>query len=276
MKYLFLIISLLLISCTAKVKSTGEENTVDSIQVENVMNFIEVENALKILTQGEKSIGYDMSECNLLLSDSLQGDYLLPLEKSYRDIEDLMNHFDKKLGYRLNITVSELQIPILKHKNKVFVRGDFSDEFVAGSYAYILELIEPAKLMVKLVYKSLDNLANPPLLFPITEEDSTAIKIPEFYDDLGKFMQQRIHYPESAKKDSIRGSVLVDFWVETDLTTAGFEIVQSIRGDIDKAVREDFDKEALRVARQIPLKSPAFQYGKPIRYKVTIPICFRL
>jgi len=253
-----------------KVKFTEEKNVVDSIEVENAMNFIEVENAMKILTQGEKLIGYDMSECILLLSDSLRGNFIFSLEKPCQNIKDLMNNLDKKLIERLNINMSDVQNPILKHKNKVLVKGDCSDGIVSGNYAYILELLESEKLMVELIYKTLDNPVLPPPQ-TITKEDSAEITIPEFDNDLGKFIQQNINYPESAKKGSIRGAVVVAFWVETDLTTSGYEIVKSIREDI----REDFDKEALRVAKLIPFKNPAFQYGKPIRYKVTIPINFK-
>jgi len=259
-----------------KVKSTVEESTVYSTEVENVMNFIEVENAIKILTQGEKSIDYDMSECNILLSDSLRGYIILDLEKSYQNIEDLMNNPDIKLrGYR-RFNMYDIQIPILKYENKVLVKGFYSDEFYSADYAYILELVEPKKLRVEIVYETHASLTRT-LPQPIIKEDSTEITtIPEFYDDLGKFIQQRINYPESAKKDSIRGSVVVAFWVETDLTTSGYEIIKSIREDVSKEVREDFDNEALRVAKLIPFKNPAFQYGEPIRYKVTIPINFKL
>ena len=255
-----------------KVKIIEEEKSMDYIEKENTMNFIEAENAMKILTQGETSIDYDMSECNLLLSDSLQGDFILDLEKPYQNIEDLINNPDKSLRGRLSINMSDVQIPVLKHKSKVLVKGGHYDEFSSADYAYILELMESKKLMVKLVYETYATLTShtPPRL--ITKEDSTEITIPEFDSGLGKFIQQNINYPHSAKRDSIRGSVVVAFWVETDLTTSGYEIVKSIREDIDKGVREDFNNEALRIAKLISFKNPAFQYGKPIRYKVTVPI----
>ena len=244
------------------------------IEEENTMNFIEVENVIKILTQEEKSIDYNISECNLLLSGSLRGDFVLYLKKPYQNIEDLMNNPDKKLLWHLSINMSDVQIPILKHKNKILVKGGHYDEFSSADYAYILELMESEKLMVKLVYKTYASSVPPPR--PITKEDNTEITIPEFDNDLGIFFQQNINYPESAKKDSIRGSVVVAFWVEMDLTTSGYEIIKSIRDGIDKGVREDFDNEALRIAKLISFKNPAFQYGEPIRYKVTIPINFKL
>lgn len=266
MKYLFLIIGLFSVSCNAKDKSA---------EIEDPMNFIEVKNVLELLQQGEKSIGYDMSECNSLLSDSSsRGNFLLSLDKPYPNIESVITNFDQNLRGRLDIDMSGVQIPILKHKNKVFLRGNYSGESVSGSYAYILELTEPDKLVVDVVYQILDNMVQPhsPLT---TEEDSLEIFMPEFDSDPGKFIQQNIDYPESAKKESIRGVVVVGFWVETDLTTSCHEIVQSIREDIDKEIREDFNTEALRVAKLISFKKPAFQYKKPIRYKMTIPIHFK-
>jgi len=247
------------------------------IAEKNMIDFIEVENVMTILTQGKKLIGYDMSECKLLFSDSIRGYNILILEKPYQNIEDLMNNPDIKLrGYR-DFNMSDVQIPILKHKNKVLVKGYYSDKkSYSIDYAYILELMEPKKLMIEVVYEMNSSLTQPPPQ-SVTKEDSTEITIPEFDDeDLGKFIQQNINYPKSAKKYSIRGSVVVSFWVETDLTTSGYEIVKSIREDISKEVREDFDNEALRVAKLIPFKNPAFQYGKPIRYKMTIPIIFKI
>jgi len=68
MKHLFLIIGVLFISCNMKSKFIEEKNAVD---------FIEAENAVKILMQEKGSIDYDMSECNLLLSDSLRSNFIL-------------------------------------------------------------------------------------------------------------------------------------------------------------------------------------------------------
>jgi len=197
------------------------------------------------------------------------------LERPYQNIEDLINNPDIKLrGYR-RFNMSDLLIPILKHKNKVLVKGYYSNEFYSIDYVYIFKLMEPKKLMVEVVYESNVSLTQtPPQL--ITKEDSAEITIPEFDENLGKFIQQNIKYPESAKKDSVKGSVVVAFWLETDLTTSGYEVVRSISKDMDKKVREDFDNEALRVAKLIPFKNPAFQYGKPVRFQVTISINFKI
>ena len=92
--------------------------------------------------------------------------------------------------------------------------------FIEVENAYILELMESKKLMVKLVYKTHDNLAHTPPR-PITKENSTEKTIPEFDNNLGKFFQQNINYPESAKKDSIRGTVVVAFWIENGFNNIG-------------------------------------------------------
>jgi len=256
-----------------KVKTIEEKKSADLIEHENNKSFIEVENAMKILAQGGKSIDYDLSECNLLISDTLQVSTILYLEKPLQDIEDIINGADNILNECLYINISDVQIPILKYKNKIFLKGGYSNDFFSVDYAYILELMESKKLIVKLVYQCNADLART-LPRNITKEDSALITIPEFNNDLDKFIKQNINYPKSAKKDSIRGRVVVTFWVEPDLTTTGFEIIKSINKDMDKRIREEFNNEALRVAKLIPFKNPAFQYGKPIRYKMTIPIYF--
>jgi len=138
-----------------------------------------------------------------------------------------------------------------------------------------------------------DYIASPfpalPPARPITYEDCIDRFVPpEFeqgydYNKLLKFIDQNTNYPESAKKDSIRMSVDIDFWVETDLTTSGYEVVESKYSisknknkNIDKKVREDLYNEALRVAKLITYKNPACEYGKPIRYKTGIVVYFRL
>ena len=43
-----------------------------------------------------------------------------------------------------------------------------------------------------------------------------------------------------------------------------------------KGVREDLDNEALRVTTLIKFERPAFQRGKPIEVKYTVPVVFNL
>jgi TonB family protein len=95
--------------------------------------------------------------------------------------------------------------------------------------------------------------------------------MPEFPGgDLGfmKFIRNNIKYPKSAKKDKIEGKVYVQFVINRQGET---EQVIVVRG-----VREDLDKEAMRVIRKSPKWKPGEQHGKPVKVAYTIPINFEL
>ncbi len=82
------------------------------------------------------------------------------------------------------------------------------------------------------------------------------------------FIQNKIHYPESAKMDSIQGKVFVTFWIDTTGNTINCKVIRGIR--------KDLDNEALRVAKLIKFEKPAMQRGKPVKVKYVIPIEFKL
>jgi TonB family protein len=90
---------------------------------------------------------------------------------------------------------------------------------------------------------------------------------PVFDGCLKKFVKNNIVYPNSAHKDSLEGIVSISFWIDTLGMTYDHKIV--------KGVRNDIDKEAIRVAKLIKFKEPARQRGKPINVRYVVPIEFR-
>jgi TonB family protein len=74
-------------------------------------------------------------------------------------------------------------------------------------------------------------------------------------------------YPESARKDSLQGTV----WVEAIVDPSGH--VQDAK--IKSGVRSDLDDAALTCVRQWYFK-PAMQKGKPVSCTIEIPFHFRL
>lgn len=91
---------------------------------------------------------------------------------------------------------------------------------------------------------------------------------PVYKGDLVSFIQNHIHYPDQALKDSLTGKVIVGFWIDTlGITTDHY---------IAKGIRCDMDKEALRVAKLIKYDKPAMQKGKPIKVKMLVPVDFIL
>lgn len=91
-------------------------------------------------------------------------------------------------------------------------------------------------------------------------------KAPVFDGDLKVFISSNTIYPQSAINDSIEGTVFVEFWIDTIGHTIGHSVV--------KGVREDLDKEALRVTQLISFKTPAYQKDKAIVVPFCVPVIF--
>ena len=82
------------------------------------------------------------------------------------------------------------------------------------------------------------------------------------------YLHDNIKYPESCRRDSIKGRVIISFVVEKDGSINSAEIV--------KGVHELLDAEALRVIGAMPKWKPGKQRGKTVRVKYAIPVNFRL
>ena len=83
-----------------------------------------------------------------------------------------------------------------------------------------------------------------------------------------EFVAKNIKYPDTAKKDSIEGRVVVEFWIEIDGSTSEHRIIRS--------VREDLDEEALRIARLIEFDRPTMTNGIPYSTCFNLPVLFAL
>ena len=97
----------------------------------------------------------------------------------------------------------------------------------------------------------------------------TYVEEPPLFDgELLDFIQEEMKYPLSAIKDSIEGTVVISFIVDTLGNTIDHKIV--------RGVRKDVDIEALRIAKLIKYARPALQRGNPIRVPMTVPFSFKL
>ena len=80
-------------------------------------------------------------------------------------------------------------------------------------------------------------------------------------------VQDRIRYPEIAKKAGIEGRVFVQFVVDEEGEVTGAEVA--------KGVHEALDAEALRMVRTLRFE-PGQQDGEPVKVKMTLPFTFKL
>ena len=111
----------------------------------------------------------------------------------------------------------------------------------------------------------------------VTEEDYDQLtfnvveKMPEFeggVENMMKFLQQNIKYPEEAKKSGAQGRVIVQFVVEKDGSIVEPKVVKSVSPELDAA--------ALRVVQAMPKWKPGEQRGEKVRVQFTLPVSFRL
>lgn len=82
------------------------------------------------------------------------------------------------------------------------------------------------------------------------------------------YLKANIKYPAQAKDEGIQGTVYIGFVVYKDGTLGNFKI--------RRGIRQDLDKEAMRVLKAMPKWKPGKQNGKTVNCEMTIPVKFRL
>lgn len=83
-----------------------------------------------------------------------------------------------------------------------------------------------------------------------------------------RFLETKLHYPESAQNANIEGTVKVKFQIAKDGTLSEYEIVSSPHPSLSS--------EVLRLMRLSPKWEPAIQYNKPVVYRHIQSVTFRL
>lgn len=86
----------------------------------------------------------------------------------------------------------------------------------------------------------------------------------EFYQSLAK----AITYPKAARKERIQGTVYIGFVVNKDGKVRDVWIAKGIGGGCDEAALEAFSKQTDW--------QPAEHNGKPVNYRMVLPVVFRL
>lgn len=80
-------------------------------------------------------------------------------------------------------------------------------------------------------------------------------------------IQQRINYPEIAKKANVEGRVIVQFIVDEEGNVSNAEVTRGIGAGCDE--------EAIRAVMQAKF-NPGRQRGKAVRVRMSLPITFKL
>ena len=95
---------------------------------------------------------------------------------------------------------------------------------------------------------------------------------PEFpggQQEMMKYIQSNLKYPEAAKAAGAEGKAFVQFVVKADGSIENVEIMRS-------SGNESLDAEALRVVKAMPKWRPAMNKGKAVNVKFVLPIVYKL
>lgn len=101
------------------------------------------------------------------------------------------------------------------------------------------------------------------------EEENFFVVVEEMPELIGgiQALQQKIEYPERARKAGIEGKVIIQFIVNEKGEVENPRVIRGIGGGCDE--------EALRVVKQAHFK-PGKQRGTPVRVQYSLPIFFKL
>ncbi len=83
-----------------------------------------------------------------------------------------------------------------------------------------------------------------------------------------KFLRKNLHYPASARRMGIEGSVYVRFVVNSQGEVANVEVLKGISAALDN--------EATRVIALLNKWRPGRQHGNPVNVRMVLPIKFQL
>jgi len=101
------------------------------------------------------------------------------------------------------------------------------------------------------------------------EEENFFVVVEEMPELVGgiQSLQQKIEYPDRARKAGIDGKVIIQFIVNEEGEVEDPRVIRGIGGGCDE--------EALRVVKQAQFK-PGKQRGQPVRVQYSLPIFFKL
>ena len=88
------------------------------------------------------------------------------------------------------------------------------------------------------------------------------------YPSLYEYFDSNLVYPRDAVKDSVEGTVNVEFVIDMKGNAVDIRV--------DNSLGSAFDTEAIRLVENMPVWKPATYNGQPVRSKISLPITFGL
>ncbi len=109
------------------------------------------------------------------------------------------------------------------------------------------------------------NNDKPNEVFRMVEQEA---QFPGGMDNLARFITNNLQYPQKSREEGLEGRVLIEFVVSYNGNIRNLRILQS--------AGKEFDDEAMRVVKKMPIWMPAKQNGKPVNSYYTLPLNFTM
>ena len=106
---------------------------------------------------------------------------------------------------------------------------------------------------------------------PMAKIGETVDQMPSFPGGENKmleYLESNLRYPVLAEENGIQGRVVVSFIIEKDGS------INDVK--VEKHIEKVFDKESVRLVKNMPKWNPGKKDGEPVRVRHSIPIMFRL
>lgn len=116
---------------------------------------------------------------------------------------------------------------------------------------------------VDIVYPDTEPFEDDRYIFCLVEDQAV---FPGKEEELERFLDRNLQYPEEAYQKRQEGQVTVEFTISRNGNVENARVTTSVSPALDE--------EALRVVRSMPQWKPAMQRGRPVESQQSIPINF--
>jgi TonB family protein len=198
--------------------------------------------------------------------------YELDLSKVKQKQKLTVKEREGKIGIRISDSNDSEIEPVIVIDGKVV--EDF--ENVDPENIWSVEVVKDQSSEIVKKYKAKNGVIIITMKESIDEEKRKEIftvveEMPEFpggVEALKSYINDKLEYPESAKKQGIEGKVTVEFIIDKEGNPENINIFRS--------THEVFNTAAISVFKSMPAWKPGMQRGKAVRVKLHVPVEFKL
>ncbi len=182
----------------------------------------------------------------------------------------MLKQFEESLSYYDSLCLISKNVPLTNHQTAFLA----CDEILKTDGKP--EIVEKRNYLVSLIYNPENRPPDPPnnqfkreyFHEDVIKDVDTPPEFPggvtAFYRNIG----ENLTYPPLAASKKVRGTVYVEFIVDSD------GIVRNVKPI--KGIGAGCDEEAVRVVSNLPAFTPAYKESEPVAVRMVLPIIFRI